>query len=910
MVYESDFYTTRRPYRATPSVSSYTISGVPSRQVRVLPGLGKVHVTYTYDRIVPYVGHKRLTVVTAPPRVWGTRPSVLQREFDRIENKIRPWTGYSATNRYLNSNSAVRTYYVNYPITGSDYYDYYYSLNSPSTYYSPRLYRWYSSWPREYRTYWPMYRTYLSRYLRNYYQNLDWPSYYWSTYLPYTKNLDYEFSDIENKIDNLRKTIYLDYPYPIKAVDYTYYPQSYKSYTPLSLYYDYYWPLSSLNRYSSYWPYYPYHRYLYHKYTLPSDRYYHLKGVSILVPCEIQKKMIFLRDPIRHITDYRIYPTTPKYLRHKVYKPLSLYCDYYDPIRSLFWDSSYWPLYKTTESFIDQCNQGTGDRLQRIFDDETRLIRAQTASLLKRIHDPVPRVQRYSWPAVAAKYDNGLPARLHNDNYIHRLLVTSPNSKTEYTTYYTEPVKKYIGAGHLAAVSYAGDRVYSRRPHIYLYEDPLKNDIQLLSYYINKFKQEKAITASSEPAKVPLNPARATRKFTAKRLEDDEEAAKEMQKLREARAARLAFINEEEKIERSSVAVDDAVKAKKKKEDERLAEEKALAEEQARREAQTKKEEAARKAELARQDELAAQAAAEKAAELERQAEQARKQELAKQAEIEKARKAEEERLRQEEQRRQEEEAKAEETRKQQERLEELARQAEEEKQAELARQAEELAELARQEAELAEQAKREAELAELARQEEELAELARQQAELEELERKEKELAELAEKAREEAEAAQREADEAARQQQEEEEQLVATTTADEADKAEEELAKQQAELEELAKQEEELAELERQQAELDALEAEAKALEAENEPQPEPEEEDEETQKQREMDELIQQKYELAELERQQAELDALEAEAKAMLGDDLEPAGAYDDEDEPAIAEDTPVHSDVEE
>ncbi|XP_050514256.1 uncharacterized protein CG45076 isoform X7 [Diabrotica virgifera virgifera] len=749
MVYESDFYTTRRPYRATPSVSSYTISGVPSRQVRVLPGLGKVHVTYTYDRIVPYVGHKRLTVVTAPPRVWGTRPSVLQREFDRIENKIRPWTGYSATNRYLNSNSAVRTYYVNYPITGSDYYDYYYSLNSPSTYYSPRLYRWYSSWPREYRTYWPMYRTYLSRYLRNYYQNLDWPSYYWSTYLPYTKNLDYEFSDIENKIDNLR-----------------------------------------------------------------------------------------------------------------------------------------------------------------IFDDETRLIRAQTASLLKRIHDPVPRVQRYSWPAVAAKYDNGLPARLHNDNYIHRLLVTSPNSKTEYTTYYTEPVKKYIGAGHLAAVSYAGDRVYSRRPHIYLYEDPLKNDIQLLSYYINKFKQEKAITASSEPAKVPLNPARATRKFTAKRLEDDEEAAKEMQKLREARAARLAFINEEEKIERSSVAVDDAVKAKKKKEDERLAEEKALAEEQARREAQTKKEEAARKAELARQDELAAQAAAEKAAELERQAEQARKQELAKQAEIEKARKAEEERLRQEEQRRQEEEAKAEETRKQQERLEELARQAEEEKQAELARQAEELAELARQEAELAEQAKREAELAELARQEEELAELARQQAELEELERKEKELAELAEKAREEAEAAQREADEAARQQQEEEEQLVATTTADEADKAEEELAKQQAELEELAKQEEELAELERQQAELDALEAEAKALEAENEPQPEPEEEDEETQKQREMDELIQQKYELAELERQQAELDALEAEAKAMLGDDLEPAGAYDDEDEPAIAEDTPVHSDVEE
>lgn len=78
-----------------------------------------------------------------------------------------------------------------------------------------------------------------------------------------------------------QKTIYLDYPYPIKAVDYSYYPYNYKTYKPLTLYYDYYWPLSSLNRYREYWPYYPYYRYLYHKYTLPSDRYYHLKGVSI-----------------------------------------------------------------------------------------------------------------------------------------------------------------------------------------------------------------------------------------------------------------------------------------------------------------------------------------------------------------------------------------------------------------------------------------------------------------------------------------------------------------------------------------------------------------------------------------------------------------------------------------------------
>ncbi|KAG5894658.1 hypothetical protein JTB14_017368 [Gonioctena quinquepunctata] len=207
------------------------------------------------------------------------------------------------------------------------------------------------------------------------------------------------------------RTIYLDYPTPIKALDYSYYPYSYRTYRPLTLYYDYYWPLSSLNRY--YWPRYPYYnRYRYYKYTLPSDRYYYLKG---------------------------------------------------------------------------------------IFDDETRLIRAQTASLLKRIHNPVPRVQRYSWPlSVTPKYiDNGVPARLSNDNYIHRLLITSSrNPKVEYTTYYSEPIRKYIGQSHLSCVSYAGDRAYNRRPHIYLYENPLRNDIQLLSYYINKFKDEKAIAAS------------------------------------------------------------------------------------------------------------------------------------------------------------------------------------------------------------------------------------------------------------------------------------------------------------------------------------------------------------------------------------------------------------------------------
>lgn len=74
-----------------------------------------------------------------------------------------------------------------------------------------------------------------------------------------------------------------------------------------------------------------------------------------------------------------------------------------------------------------------------------------------------------------------------------------------------------------------------------------------------------------------LSPARPTRKFGSKNAtEEDKKQDEEMRKLREAREARLAFINEEEKRDRvsSSKEVDDAVKAKKEKEEaSRLAEE-------------------------------------------------------------------------------------------------------------------------------------------------------------------------------------------------------------------------------------------------------------------------------------------------------------------------------------------------
>lgn len=67
----------------------------------------QVHVVHSYDRIIPYIGHKRLTVVTPTPTVVRVRPSTLYREFDRIENKLRPYTYNSYTNDYLNSDSHV-----------------------------------------------------------------------------------------------------------------------------------------------------------------------------------------------------------------------------------------------------------------------------------------------------------------------------------------------------------------------------------------------------------------------------------------------------------------------------------------------------------------------------------------------------------------------------------------------------------------------------------------------------------------------------------------------------------------------------------------------------------------------------------------------------------------------------------
>jgi len=98
-----------------------------------------------------------------------------------------------------------------------------------------------------------------------------------------------------------------------------------------------------------------------------------------------------------------------------------------------------------------------------------------------------------------SRYDE-YPSNLVSDKYIYRMLVSAKRDPRviAYTTYYSEPVRKYFGQGQLSCVSYAGDYAHPRRRNVYVYEDPVRNDIQLMSYYNSKFKQDKPSVSIKE----------------------------------------------------------------------------------------------------------------------------------------------------------------------------------------------------------------------------------------------------------------------------------------------------------------------------------------------------------------------------------------------------------------------------
>ncbi|XP_029676649.1 eukaryotic translation initiation factor 5B-like [Formica exsecta] len=113
MVYESDFYTTRRPY-SRPLVSSYSVTDRP-----IIIPLSNI-IQWRSVPYMPYVAHKRLVTIVHSPvhhvyyagamvpiRVRAhVRPSILAAELNRIRDLPRPSTK-SYIEEYLNSRDNI-----------------------------------------------------------------------------------------------------------------------------------------------------------------------------------------------------------------------------------------------------------------------------------------------------------------------------------------------------------------------------------------------------------------------------------------------------------------------------------------------------------------------------------------------------------------------------------------------------------------------------------------------------------------------------------------------------------------------------------------------------------------------------------------------------------------------------------
>ncbi|KAL0269399.1 UNVERIFIED_CONTAM: hypothetical protein PYX00_007147 [Menopon gallinae] len=139
--------------------------------------------------------------------------------------------------------------------------------------------------------------------------------------------------------------------------------------------------------------------------------------------------------------------------------------------------------YQPTEDYLNS-------RAIVSFDDETRSIRAQTADLLKKIYTPVPRAHRplpLTGDAYYSYSELPITERITSDHYIDRLLSGPRDVHSNVLTmsYYDEPARRYagIGKGHLACVSFAGGRPFSRRKNLAPIHDNIRNDINVLSHY-------------------------------------------------------------------------------------------------------------------------------------------------------------------------------------------------------------------------------------------------------------------------------------------------------------------------------------------------------------------------------------------------------------------------------------------
>jgi hypothetical protein len=69
--------------------------------------LPKYPQAQTFHHAIPFVAHKRLTVVSPPAHTVRVRPSVILAEIDRINHKVRPSVAYQPVEDFFNSRSVV-----------------------------------------------------------------------------------------------------------------------------------------------------------------------------------------------------------------------------------------------------------------------------------------------------------------------------------------------------------------------------------------------------------------------------------------------------------------------------------------------------------------------------------------------------------------------------------------------------------------------------------------------------------------------------------------------------------------------------------------------------------------------------------------------------------------------------------
>jgi len=145
------------------------------------------------------------------------------------------------------------------------------------------------------------------------------------------------------------------------------------------------------------------------------------------------------------------------------------------------------PHYSATENYLNSDSV-------RAFDDETNDIRNATNALMRKVHQRVERSHSLFPSFYSSKYER----RYGPDSFVSS--ISGPLKSTVYNGIESYNPHKYIGPSHLASVRIVGNKAYNtRRATSYYDDDKIRNDVQLLSFYL---KNRKAAAENKEPVVV------------------------------------------------------------------------------------------------------------------------------------------------------------------------------------------------------------------------------------------------------------------------------------------------------------------------------------------------------------------------------------------------------------------------